>query len=231
MAKTARDTIAEAAESGTPPSGRPSEELVPVWLAALVLVLLLALVGVAGYVIRARFAGTAPRTAADIAVLQAQKAVAARPTDVQGRLDLGFAYQQDGKYPEAIAEYDTVIRTDPKNTAALYNKGMVYFQLQDPAKAETLLWDVLKVSKTHVLAAKALGDYYAGKKEYRSLVVAVKPAADARPDMADLQYLMGLAYENLGHRDWAIGRYQDALKYVPDLPEAHAGLKRLGVEK
>jgi tetratricopeptide (TPR) repeat protein len=205
-----------------------ADELVPVWLAVLVLLLLLALVGVAGYVIRARFSSSAPRTAADIAVEKAQTAVASSPSGKQGHLDLGFAYEQDGMYKQAIDEYDEVLKLDPKDTAALYNKGMVYFQLQDPKKAEELLWDVLKVSPTHVLAAKALGDYYAGKGEYRSLVVAVKPAADARPDMADLQYLMGLAYEHLGHKDWAAGRYRDALKYVPDLPEARAGLKRLG---
>ena len=151
------------------------------------------------------------------------------PNDTQAHLDLGFAYQQDGRFSDAISEYGWVLKADPKNTAALYNEGMVYFQLNDAKKAEELLWDVLKISDTHVLAAKALGDFYASKGQYRSLVVAVKPAADARPDMADLQVLMGLAYEHLGHKDWAIARYRSALKFVPDMKEARDGLKRLGV--
>jgi hypothetical protein len=47
---------------------------------------------------------------------------------------------------------------------------------------------------------------------------------------ADLQYLMGLAYENLGRADWSETRYRLALKYYPDMQEAKEGLERLGVE-
>jgi tetratricopeptide (TPR) repeat protein len=210
---------------------RPADGLVPAWLAALVLVLLLAVVGVGGYLVRMRLEPAAPRSAEDVAVRAARAAVDAKPADKQALLDLGFAYQQDGLYHEALAQYDAVLGIDPKDTAALYNEGMVYFKLQEPKKAEEALWKVLDVSKTHVLAAKALGEYYAAKGQYKSLVVAVKPAADVRPDMADLQYLMGIAYEHLGHKDWAIGRYRDALKFVPDMKEANDGLKRLGAAR
>ncbi|HEY3316924.1 MAG TPA: tetratricopeptide repeat protein [Coriobacteriia bacterium] len=218
-------------EDGTDHPGRREEQLVPAWLAALVLVLLLAVAGLAGYAAHARLSPTGPRDAADIAVAKARASVEAHPSDLSAHLDLGFAYQLAGQYAEAIREYDIVLAKDPRNSAATYNKGMAYFQLKDPKKAEELLWKVLKAEPTHALAAKALGEYYAGKRQYKSLVVAVKPAADARPDMADLQYLMGLAYENTGRGEWAIGRYRDALKYVPDMPEARAGLKRLGVAR
>lgn len=221
--------VDDTAPKGERAEHRPEDEMVPAWLAGLVLVLLLAVFGVGGYAIRAKLSDGGPKNAADVAVTKAQAAVRANPGDVQAHLDLGFAYQEAEKYAEAISEYGVVLQKDPKNAAALYNEGMVYFQLKDPKKAEELLWTVLKAEPTHALAAKALGEYYAGKHQYKSLVVAVKPAADARPDMADLQYLMGLAYENTGHRDWAIGRFRDALKYVPDYPEARNGLKRLGV--
>lgn len=222
----------DASEPKVAKAERPVEELVPAWLALVVLLLVLAVMGVAGYAVRAGMDNAKkPHTAEDIAVQRAQMAVEKDPGDTQAHLDLGYAYQQAGKYAEAISEYDTVLKKDPKDTAALYNKGIVYFALKQDKKAEATMWDVLNVSKTHVLAAKALGDYYAGKKQYKSLVVAVKPAADARPDMADLQYLMGLAYENTGHPDWAAGRYRDALKYVPDMQEATAGLKRLGAKQ
>lgn len=212
------------------PAEPPSDELVPAWLAALVLVLLLAVAGTAGYVIRGRIAAAGtPRTAEDVAVTQAEAAVRAHPADKQGHLDYAFALQQDGQYAEALVEYDSVLKIDPRDTAAMYNKAMVYLQLKQPSKAEAALWSVLDVSKTHVLAAQALGQLYAGRHQYRSLLVAVKPAADAHPDMADLQCLMGSAYENLGRKDLAISRYRLALQYVPDQQEARTGLKRLGV--
>lgn len=207
------------------------EELIPAWLAGLVLVLLLAVFGAAGYALRAKVTETMPSSTATAALDSAQAEVRAHPGEVKAHLDLGFAYQEAQKYAEAISEYDVVLQKEPDNPAALYCKGMIYFQLKDSAKAEELLWKVLKAHPTHALAAKALGEYYAGKGEYRSLIVAVKPAADARPDMADLQYLMGLAYEHLGHKDWAETRYRSALKYVPDLREARDGLQRLGVQQ
>ncbi len=215
---------------GSAHSRRPDSEVVPVWLAAMVLVLLLAVVGVAGFVVRGMLQPQKPRTVEELAVERALADVAARPKDAQARLDLAFAYQQAGSYKDAITEYDTVLTTDPKNPAALYNKGMVYFELQDPKRAEELLRGVLEVNRTHVLAAKALGDYYASKNQYRSLLETVRPAAQAHPEMADLQYLVGLADERLGRKKEAIASYRAALKYVPDMKEAREGLQRLGIK-
>jgi Tfp pilus assembly protein PilF len=61
--------------------------------------------------------------------------------------------------------------------------------------------------------------------------VAVKPVVEAKPTLADLQYLMGLAYEKTGEPALAKERYTMALKYAPDMKEALDGLQRLGVAK
>jgi len=61
------------------------------------------------------------------------------------------------------------------------------------------------------------------------LIRAVGPVADTQESSADLQYLMGLAHENLGNPDRAEAYYRLALKYYPDMPEAREGLERLGV--
>jgi tetratricopeptide (TPR) repeat protein len=230
---TTTDTHEEARatpEKGSTALPRSADELIPVWLAALVLVLLLAVVGVAGFVIRGLLQPRQPRTAAELAVEQAAAAAAARPSDPQARLDLAFAFQQVGRYRESLEAYDAVLKIDPKNTAALYNKGRVYFSLKDDTKGEELMWDVLEVSGTHVLASKALGDYYAAKGQYRSLLKAVEPAAAAHPEMADLQVLLGSAYQHLGRPKDAARAYRAALKYVPDMKEARDGLVRLGVK-
>ena len=115
------------------------------------------------------------------------------------------------------------------DTAALYNKGIVLLELGRDDDAEEVLWDVLEIDPRHVLAAKALGELYAERREYRSLVAAVRPVVEENPEAADLQYLMGLAYENLGRPDWAEARYRLALQYYPDMREAREGLERLGV--
>jgi tetratricopeptide (TPR) repeat protein len=234
------DTSDEARPPFAPSSERSSEpeeradgvvnpDLVPRWLAVLVLVLLLAVVLVAGFVIRGLMTrdqrALSPQ---EIEVGTWTARVAANPSDPKTHLGLGYAYQSDGRYDKALEEYAIVLKSNPRDTAALFNRGNVYFKLGVDDRAEASMWEVLKVEPTHELAAKSLGDYYARKKQYKSLLVAVKPAADAHPELADLQYLLGMANEKLGDPAAALRYYQLAIKYSPDLVAAQEGLKRVG---
>ena len=204
--------------------------LIPMWLATVVLVLLLGVMGVGGYVIRGVVAGDKRAQSPQDADIETWRAkVQNAPQDTSAHLGLGYAFQGAGRYDKALDEYATVLKADPRDTAALYNRGVVYMKLDAGRKAEESFWAVLRVEPTHALAAKALGEYYAGKQQYRSAVKAVRPAAEAHPEMADLQYLMGLSYEKLGKATWAAGRYRQALKYTPDMQQAIEGLDRLGV--
>lgn len=208
------------------PMEPPDGATVPAWMAVLVLFLLVAVVALGGFIVRGLVEGGATPEQAEIA--KWQQVVEQDPTNMNARLSLGYAYQVDKQYDKALAQYRQVLKADPTDTAAMYNTGVIYLALSLDKQAERSLWAVLETDPHHVLAAKALGEYYASKHQYRSLVTAVRPAVQAQPEMADLQYLMGLAYENLGKTDWARARYQLALKYAPDMKEARDGLRRLG---
>lgn len=205
------------------------EDLVPAWLAALVLLLLLAVVGVGGYIVRGLLTPAAAPDPMEREIAELEAAVARAPGDTAARLSLGYAYQRAGRLSDAVEQYDAVLRIEPNEPAALYNKGLVLLAQGNDREAEETLWDVLERDPEHVLAAKALGEHYAKRGEYRSLIYAVRPVVEKNETSADLQYLMGLAYENLGRPDWAKARYRLALKYYPDMPEAKEALKRLGV--
>lgn len=221
-------------QEATPqPSGGESDvhapgNLIPMWLAVLVLLLLLGVMAVGGYVIRGVVAGDERELSPREAEIESWRAkVRAAPQDPAAHLGLGYSYQLAGRYDKALAEYQTVLDEQPGDTAALYNRGVVYLKLDVDRKAEESFWDVLEVEPGHVLAAKALGEFYSEKRQYRSAIRAVRPAVEAHPEMADLQYLMGLSYEKLGNTGWAIERYKLALKYAPDLQLAVEGLDRL----
>ena len=204
------------------------EDLVPTWLAALVLVLLLAIAVLAGYLIRGLLADEGPAEPAEMAVSEWQDQVAQDPDDPDALLGLAYAMHQNGDLEDALAGYERVLEIDPANQGALYNKGAVLLALDRGKEAETVLWDVLEVAPDHVLAAKSLGEYYIGQKHYKSALTALEPVAKARPEFADLQYLSGYSCEQLGLRDHAIAYYRAALEYVPDHVESREGLDRLG---
>jgi len=207
-------------------------DLVPTWLAALVLVLLLAVMLVGGFVIRGLVTRSArPTSPQELAISTWVKRVNADNQDAGAHLGLGYAYQAAGQLDKALDQYNVALKLDPKSTAAYYNRGHIYLLMGVGDRAEKSFWEVLNIDPTHVLAAKSLGDYYDAKGYYKSLIQAVKPAADSHPEMADLQYLVGKAYEQLGDQANAIIYYRSAVKYAPDLTEAQEALKRLGATR
>lgn len=212
------DTVEAGADSG----------LVPGWLAILVLLLLLAVVGVGGFVVRGFLDDRVARDPVAATIAATEREVASNPADNTARLNLAYAYQQAGRLDDALAQYDKVLANDPRDLASLYNKGVIAMAKGDKKAAEQWWWKVLEVDPTHALAAKSLGDYYAAGGHYRSLIEAVRPAVEAKPSLADLQYLMGVAYEKLGNVEWARERYRMALQYAPDMVEARRGYERLG---
>ncbi|TDB37587.1 MAG: tetratricopeptide repeat protein [Actinobacteria bacterium] len=205
------------------------EDLVPGWLALLVLVLLLAVTALGGFVLRGVLTKDTAITRSGYAVSELEAKVKADPDDIESILSLGYAYQQDGQFQNALDEYAKVLERDPQNLAALYNKGAVLSELGDAKKAEQAYWDTLKIAPDHALAAKALGEMYLAQKHYKSALVAVDPVLETRPDLADLQYISGFANEQLGNTEKAIERYRAAAKF--DLVEARDALRRLGVKE
>lgn len=211
--------------SGT--SDEPGD-LLPGWLALLVLVLLLAIAGLGGYLIRGAMTDETIETPTELTVQEKEQQAESNPDDPEAILALGYAYQQEARYNEALELYAQVLELDSGNTGALYNKGVVLTLLGKPKEAEVAYWDVLEVAPDHALAAKALGQYYVDKKQYKSALTALEPVIAAQPQYADLQYLAGFSCEQLGIDDTAITYYRGALTYNPDYREAKDGLERLG---
>lgn len=162
-------------------------------------------------------------------VQQLTKRIDQNPKDPRARVELGFLYESEGRLDLALKQYNGALALQPRNTAALYNRGRIYLISGLDDKAEEAFWDVLEVDPDHVQASIFLGKIYVKRNQFRSLDVAVRPVADRNPHVAQLQYLAGLAAERAGNGGEAVIRYKRALLDDPDLVEARDGLDRLGV--
>lgn len=199
---------------------------VPVWLSVVVIGLLVLVFVLGGMLIKAQSQGSDPGTEyASIDALQAQ--LKKNPDNPKLLMELGFEYRKAGMLDDALTVFRRISEIEPKDLASRYHVGSILIQMGDKNQAEVALWDVLEIDPTHAMAAKALGELYASQGRYKSLLVAVEPAAAASPQLADLQYLLGMGREKTGDIPGARRAYWLAVERDPNLAEARAGLDRL----
>lgn len=200
----------------------------PHWLVLLVLALLLAVVALSGYLlVRWTTTGSLVGDSAHSEIDRLKAEVLADPNDVDARVSLGYAYQEEGRLEEAVTAYDDAIAMDGGNLGALYNRGACLVELDRVKEAEASFVAVIELAPGHALAAKALGDYYVSTKQYEKIPAAVEQAAVANPEMADLRVLLGIAYEKAGRAEEAAVEYRRALELAPEIVEAKQGLERV----
>jgi len=201
-------------------------ERVSVWLVLVVLILLAAVVSVGALAIRAMTQEPDPETAID-QITKWQQKVEADPTNVDLLVAMGYQYQQERQWAEAVETYDRALALDAENVGALYNRGVSLIPLSEVAEAERSYERVLALAPKHVLAAQALGSLYEQDSRYAEILQAVGPAAEANPEIADLHVLMGVAYERTNQPKNAARSYAQALRTMPDLQSAVDGLARV----
>jgi tetratricopeptide (TPR) repeat protein len=209
--------------------GRMAKDRAPRLLVFCVLVLAAAVLIVGAVDIFKLIArNSTPTTGPDLRLRFLEGVVRHQPEEYESRRELAFAYQQAGREREALREYGRVLKARPNDLASLYNTGLIHLGSSRRGKGEKALLRVLELAPTHSLAAKALGDQYAEAGDYRRVLAVVVPAMDAHPELADLQYLAGLAYEKTGQRSRAQSSYHRAVLLMPDMKAAERGLKRVG---
>lgn len=202
---------------------------IPGWLGFTVAVLLVAVVGTGALVVRTIAEGDRYASPEEREIQELSSVLSQDPDDVQTRLALAYAYQRAGRFSEAISEYDRVLALTPDEPAALYNKGISLIALGRYEEGEEPLRLTLVARPDHVLAAKALGVRLMEREEWAQLAEMLLPVVASEQQAADLQAMLGRAYEGLGDRERALEHYRLALVYDSGLSEALEGVERLEV--
>jgi len=167
----------------------------------------------------------------DLAEIEYNKCLSNNPPAFKALLNLGIAYAQQKKFPQAIQAYGQALALDPGNAPALTNLGLAYLKSNRPKEAveqfaRSLITDPHDAKTLELLAYAhfALGDYaLAG---YEAGVV-----HQASPGEASASYILGASYMRMGMYVQAIPLIDSSLSQVESadaytiLGEALLGVK------
>jgi len=165
-----------------------------------------------------------------------EQAVRASPNTISLRLQLAGAYVAARRYPDAVRQFDEVLRVDRSSRTAHLGRGNVLLLEGDLDAAAKEFQAVVDLAQGGEFA---LADVELHEAWYNLGSIALRQgkAADAipplnqalkiRPTDADTLHLLGSAYLETGQLDRAVESLRSAVLFVPlDWSEPYAALER-----
>jgi tetratricopeptide (TPR) repeat protein len=130
--------------------------------------------------------------------------------------NLGTAYDDVGRHPEAIDAYKRAIKTKPDHVDACYNLGNAYASLGRYQEAIDAFKQAITIKPDFAYAHTNLGVAYGNLGHYQQAIQALEEATTIDPDHLDAWYNLGNAYGSLGRGQQAIEAFEQAIRIKPD---------------
>lgn len=126
------------------------------------------------------------------------KSLEFNPANIDASRDLGSAYLEMRRYPEAILAYGEVIKKLPEDTAAISNLALLYFY--------TRKWDQAIVYGKKMLDKKIgsnanyiLGKSFYESEDYGQAFTYLQAAGKDDPNNAEIPYAIGRGYTEMSN--------------------------------
>lgn len=142
------------------------------------------------------------------------------------RNNLGYCYEQQGKFAEAAAEYAAASDLDPQNKTFARNAGMAYFNARNTTAAEKYLSraNSLGVDDLDYKAVKA--EIHARSGQDREALALWEEILQTNGNNADMWFNVGVLRHRVGDKAGAEQAYRRTLEIEPADPDA---LNNLGL--
>jgi tetratricopeptide (TPR) repeat protein len=142
-------------------------------------------------------------------------------TEATKHNNIGAELSNEGRWEEAIAEFDKAIDLDPDYAMAYYNRGLTYHKLEKHDQAIADYGKAIELDPGYSEAHYNRGHAFFELDEYGLAIADFDKAISLDPDDAEAYVNRGSAYAKLGERDQAIADYEKALTLTTD-PEVVA---------
>jgi len=138
------------------------------------------------------------------------------PTDANGYFSQGIAFEQQGDYHGALANYDQAIKLNPNFANAYIGRGNAYYNLGEKQKAIDDYNQAIKLNPNYAKAYFARGIAYSKLGEKQKVIDDYNQAIKLDPNYVDAYNNRGIAYSKLGEKQKAIDDYNQAIKLDPN---------------
>jgi tetratricopeptide (TPR) repeat protein len=153
--------------------------------------------------------------------------VAKRPDDARAHNDLGVALAQADRLPEAIEQFDQVLRITPDDAEVHHNLGNALAQAGKFEEAIGQYKQALRLKPDDAKAHNNLGACLSRLGRAQEAFEHWKHALRIKPDYAEAHYNLGVALEQTGKVPEAVKHYEQAVRIKPDYTQAQNALARL----
>jgi TonB family protein len=154
-------------------------------------------------------------------LLDARKAEALEPTDLECKLVLVDALERNGLLDEALQKITESIELAPEDPS-VWSSRAYYFELKgDYAKAREDLEKALSIDKEHAAAYAYRGDAFAAAKDYGKALKDYNRAIKLNSDDENNYLRRARIYNQIGKYDKAIIDATEAIEMAPNLGEAY----------
>jgi tetratricopeptide (TPR) repeat protein len=143
----------------------------------------------------------------------------------------GVQLYQEGKFDQAIAAFEAVLRDNPDFAEGYYNLGMANLRKGDSDKALSAMEKAIELRSDFLQAYFGIGQIYIEKGDYENAIEIFKRAAAVNPEAPEPYLNLGLLYFNNKEDDQAEQALLKAISLKPSFPQPYYQLGLLYLRK
>lgn len=153
-----------------------------------------------------------------------ENAAAKAPEKARTHFNLAQSYQNVGRYPDALREYDRVLVLKPDLFAAYSNMAGILLEQGQMDRAQTVLQKVTSLAPNFAEGFINLGVLYVRTRQPDKAIEVLDRAIDLAPDSYTARFNRSEALTLKGDFKAALEGYKEAARLRPDVPQIRMGL-------
>ncbi|NES69991.1 MAG: tetratricopeptide repeat protein [Okeania sp. SIO2D1] len=141
--------------------------------------------------------------------------------DAESYFEKAVKHYNEGKYEEAIADFNQAIRLNPKYAKAYNGRGLVYTLLEKNEKALADYNQAIRLNPKYAQAYNNRGIVYRRQGKNEKALADYNQAIQLNPKYARAYNNRGLVYRKQGENEKALADFNQAIRFNPKYARAY----------